>query len=250
MGKVNELLNQRLKKNDNSSKMTAMASQSANGNLTSFSGVFSVSELSSSEQAAIEIILKEYAIGEEVSISHDLSCLISITSEVKAINNQAALLHGERIKQAHTILTRYRDGAFTAWLLAAYGNRQTPYNLMQYYEFCEAMPKVLRTQIEIMPRQAIYTLASREGPLEKKQCIIENYKGETKAELLLLIRTTFPLNNDDGRQQNIGESALQTLKRFCRDIKRQPLCLSTTQKNVIKSMLYEILDLVNDAKSI
>ena len=101
-------------------------------------------------------------------LSNDLNHLISLTSEVKAINNQAALLHGERIKKAHQILTRYRDGAFTAWLMAAYGNRQTPYNLMQYYEFCEAMPKQLASKIELMPRQAIYVFASREGEPRKK----------------------------------------------------------------------------------
>lgn len=246
MGKVNALLNERLKKNDNVSKMAAMARQSADGNLTSFSGVFSVSELSSSEKATIENILKEYAADNETDFSYDLSSLLSITSEVKAINNQAALLHGERIKKAHGILTSYRDGAFTAWLLAAYGNRQTPYNLMQYYEFCEAMPKALRSQIEIMPRQAIYTLASREGPLEKKRNIVENYKGESKSELLSLIRTVFPLGSDDGRRQNTGELAAQALKRFYRDLKRQPLVLSISQRNVIKSLLQEILDLVND----
>ncbi|MBA3815011.1 MAG: CT583 family protein [Parachlamydiaceae bacterium] len=250
MSKVNALLNERLKKNDNNSKMAAMAQQSASGNLTSFAGVFSISELSSGEKSTIETILNEYALGDKANFSQDLSSLLSITSEVKAINNQAALLHGERIKKAQNILVCYRDGAFTAWLLAAYGNRQTPYNLMQYYEFCEAMPKMLRPQIETMPRQAIYTLASRDGDLEKKQTIIENYKGETKAELLSLIRTVFPLSNEDGRRQNIGESATQTLKRFYRDLKRQPLRLTTPQKSAIKIMLQEILEMVNAAKAI
>lgn len=250
MGKVNALLNERLKKNENTSKMAEMAKQTANGNLTSFSGVFSISELSMGEKASIEMILKEYALNDEVNYSHDLSNLLSITSEVKAINNQAALLHGERIKKAHQILIRYRDGAFTAWLLAAYGNRQTPYNLMQYYEFCEALPKTLRPQIELMPRQAVYTLASREGPLEKKQSIVESYKGQTKNELLSLIRMTFPLADEDGRQQNIGESALSNLKRLYRDLKRQPLRISSTQKNAMKLMLQEILDMIDAAKSV
>lgn len=248
MGKVNALLNERLKKTDNTSKMAAMARQSANGNLTSFSGVFSFAELSENEKAGIEAILKEYA-QEDNNISKDLSNLISITSEVKAINNQAALLHGERIKRAHSILTQYRDGAFTAWLLAAYGNRQTPYNLMQYYDFCEAMPKSLRPQIEIMPRQAIYTLASREGPLDKKREIVENYQGQTKAELLGLIREVFPLDEDDRRRQNVGEMAMQTLKRFYREINREPLILTKAQKQAIKTMLMELLEIVDDAKS-
>ncbi len=167
MANMNAILNQRIKKSENPSKMAAMAKQSATGNLTSFAGVFSVSELSEKEKKLVESILKDYAHGAE-TIEGDLSALLSITSEVKAINNQAAILHGERIKKAQQILTRYRDGAFTAWLMTTYGNRQTPYNLMQYYEFYEAMPKPLRPLIEIMPRQAVYVLASRDGNIEKK----------------------------------------------------------------------------------
>ena len=34
-----------------------------------------------------------------------------------------------------------------------------------------------------MPRQAVYVLASRTGNLDKKQEIVENYRGETKAEM-------------------------------------------------------------------
>src|ERR1700733_11383521 len=111
MSSVKELLAQRLKKSDHpSSKMAAMAKQSANGNLTSFSGIFHVSELSEQEKQSIEHILKEHAT-KEANISLDLKHLLSLTSEVKAINHQAALLHGERIKKAHQILTAYQEGA-------------------------------------------------------------------------------------------------------------------------------------------
>lgn len=238
MGKVNTLLGERLKKNDNTSKMAVMAQQSANGNRSSFAGIFSIAELSDNEKLKIEGILKEYSLDNR--IHDDLSQLLSLTSEVKAINNQAALLHGERIKKAHTILTRYRDGAFTAWLIAAYGNRQTPYNLMQYYEFCEAMPKPLRPQIESMPRQAIYTLASREGALEKKQYIIENYRGETKVELLYLIRETFPLDDKDQRRANTAEMVLVSLKKAHRDLQKGSKSLTRSQKETLNNLLEEI----------
>ena len=117
-------------------------------------------------------------------------------------------------------MTRYRDGAFTAWLIAAYGNRQTPYNLMQYYEFCEAMPKQLRPQIELMPRQAIYVLATRAGSIKQKQGIVENYQGETKAEMLALIRQAFPLDHGDKRKQKFGPLLLQSFRAHCPPIKR------------------------------
>lgn len=224
--------------------MAAMAKQSVNGHLSSFSGVFSIAELSHHEKTGIETILKDYAINLD-NIDTDINHLISITSEVKSINNQAALLHGERIKKAHSILTRYRDGAFTAWLIAAYGNRQTPYNLMQYYDFCEAMPKSMRLQIESMPRQAIYTLASREGPIEKKKAIITNYQGETKAELLLTIRKTFPLEESDKRQPSVGESLVASLHRLHKDLKKRSNHFSKTQKEAINTLLEAIHQLVN-----
>lgn len=243
MAKINALLTERLKKTEHS-KMSAMAKQSANGNLSSFSGIFSVTDLSQLEKSSIETILKDYAIDPE-NLTEDIKDLISITSEVKAINNQAALLHGERIKKAHAILTRYRDGAFTAWLIAAYGNRQTPYNLMQYYEFCEAMPKTLRLQIEAMPRQAIYTLASREGALDKKKEIVESYNGQTKAELLLVIRKTFPLGDQDKRQPSRGEALILSLHRLHSDLKKRSGHLTKSQKEAANTLLEAIHQLVN-----
>jgi hypothetical protein len=246
MAKVNSILDQRMKKPSNTSKMAAMAKQSATGNLTSFSGVFSVIELSAKEKEVLADILRDYA-NEEQDIRSDLNLLISLTSEVKAINNQAALLHGERIKKAHQILTRYRDGAFTAWLMAAYGNRQTPYNLMQYYEFCEAMPKQLRPQIELMPRQAIYVLASRTGSLDKKQTIVENYRGETKAEMLALIRQTFPLGQRDKRQQQMGKAFLQGLLRLYQQLKQAPQELTVAQKKQARALLQKVQQLIGSS---
>lgn len=243
MAKVNSILDQRMKKPSNTSKMAAMAKQSATGHLTSFSGIFSVTELSAKEKEVLAEILRNYA-EEEQEIGSDLNLLISLTSEVKAINNQAALLHGERIKKAHQILIRYRDGAFTAWLMVAYGNRQTPYNLMQYYEFCEAMPKQLRPQIEWMPRQAVYVLASREGSLNKKQEIVENYQGETKVEMLNLIRQTFPLDRADKRQQKVGQALIQGLQHIYQQLKSVPGELTQEQKKQALAILQRIQQLI------
>ncbi|MBS4163230.1 Virulence plasmid protein pGP6-D-related protein [Candidatus Protochlamydia amoebophila] len=243
MANVNSILSERAKKSSHSSKMAEMAKQSATGNLTSFSGIFSVTELSDKEKISLELLLKSYA-RENDDIKNDLQTLISLTSEVKAINNQAAILHGERIKKAHQVLTRYRDGAFTAWLIAAYGNRQTPYNLMQYYEFYESMPKPLRPQIEWMPRQAVYVLATRSGSLEKKQIIVENYKGETKAEVLTLIRQTFPLDNQDKRQKKVGKGFIQNLDRLYNQIKKNSPNFTSAQKKQIHHLLEQMQKLI------
>jgi len=246
LSNINELLTKRLKKAEApSSKMAEMARQSASGNLTSFSGMFSVSELSDHEKLLLEDILNTHA-NEKNDVTHDLLSLISLTSEVKAINNQAAILHGERIKKAQTLFKAYKEGAFTAWLIAAYGNRQTPYNLMQYFEFYDALPKTLRPQIESMPRQAIYTLASRDAPFDQKKLVVENYKGETKSQLLIIIRDLFPLSSNDKRGQSIGEMAILQLTRTLSSLKNKRLKLSKAQKNELAGLLSEIEQLINN----
>lgn len=233
---MKELLNKRMKNEGRSSKMAMMAEQSANGKLTSFSGIFHAGELTEHEKSYLEAILNQYSSNQD-NVEKDLLALISLTSEVKAINNQAALLHGERIKRAQSILKQYKDGAFTAWLIAAYGNRQTPYNFLQYYEFFEALPKHLRARIELMPRQAIYTLASREGTQAKKEEIIQSYKGETKVELLRRIRDTFPLSLKDRRRQNFGENAIQLLTRLQDLIENRSQTITKSQKMAITQLL-------------
>jgi len=199
-------------------------------------------------KAEIASLLDRFSTGDQ-NLEEDLATLASITSEVQAINNQAAILHGERIKKAQTILTQYQDGAFSAWLIATYGNRQTPYNLLQYYEFYVAMPTQLRTQIETMPRQAIYTLASREGTLEKKQKIVESYNGETKQELINLIRETFPLDSQDGRQQRIGDNAITSLKRLTTLLRRKRVTITRSQKQEILQLITTLEHQVHACKT-
>lgn len=241
MSDVNALLNERLNKGPKASKMTALAQRSVSGDLNGFTGIFGVAELSQFETSTLENILHRFAT-DRVDVQQDLKLLLSITSEVKAINNQAAILHGERIKRAHDILTAYRDGAFTAWLIATYGNRQTPYNLWHYYEFHQATPKELRGVLETMPRQAIYTLASREGNFEKKQSIVRHYAGETKRVLLDQIRHAFPLDNDDQRAESPAESALRTIERVHRELSAHARRITAAQKR----RLVEAVDALRD----
>lgn len=244
MANVNALLAERLKKKEQSGKMEKMAKQSSTGNLTSFSGVFNIAELSDKEKELLQAILMQYSQGDE-NIKNDLSTLISITSEVKAITNQAVLLHGERIKKAQTLLKKYQEGAFTSWLNATYGNRQTPYNFLQYYEFSHAMPGTLRPLIEQMPRQAVYTLATRDAPLSQKQKFIESYKGETKQELLDKIRELFPLDEEDKRKQSFGESTILTLKKLSTHLTRKKVQLSKKQKSEIQTLLDSLYELIH-----
>lgn len=239
MAKVNSLLTERLKvATEKLTKMTSLAEMTSSGNLSSFSGVFRVTPLSAKEQDELRSILTEFREKEE--IEDDLNSLISLTCEVKAINNQAAILHGERIKKAQSILKNYRDGAFSAWLINTYGNRQTPYNFLQYYDLFSALPQLLHGKLDEMPRQAVYTLASRTGPLEKKEEIIRNYQGEPKQELLTIIRDTFPLSKEDKRRADLASFTISTLSRLESMLNHPNFIPTSKQKKIIVELLKAI----------
>ncbi|MES2123039.1 MAG: CT583 family protein [Chlamydiota bacterium] len=240
MSKVNSMLTQRLKRaSEKLSKMTNLVELSSSGNLSSFAGVFRVAPLSANEQYNLQELLSNYK-NEEQETAQDFAYLSALTAEVKAINNQAIILHGERIKKAQEILKNYRDGAFSAWLVATYGNRQTPYNFLQYYELHTSLPEKLHSKLDEMPRQAVYSLASRNGPREEKEHIIHNYQGQPKQELLKLIRDTFPLAENDRRAQNLADLALSTLAKVKNQIDTPAFAPSSQQK---KQLLQHLRDL-------
>ena len=243
MSKFNDLLNLRFKSKE-TQKMTALVERATNGDLSSFAGVFRIAALDAKEKADLENLLKNYRLNEVYDVDNDFKALSAITSEVKAITNQAVILHGERIKRAQEILKKYRDGAFTAWLFTTYGNRQTPYNFLQYYEFYTAMPATLHLKLDQMPRQVIYNLASRKGTLEKKEEIIRNYNGQPKQELLQLIRLEFPLDEEDKRHPNFASHTIAFLKR-ARETLKHSLCVpSEEEKNQIDHLLGQLRSLL------
>lgn len=239
MAKVTDLLTSRFKQGSTKSKMTNLAEMSSSGKLSSFSGVFKVTPLNENEEEYLRNILSEYS-RDSLDIPSDLKFLSAITSEVKAINNQAAILHGERIKRAGEILKKYRDGAFSAWLIHAYGNRQTPYNFLQYYELYTNMSKELQEIVDAMPRQAVYTLATRDCPKEDKEEMIKNYRGESKSELLAMIRSRFPLSRKDKRAPNISEVIISRLLQIEKDLSSYRFRPSDGQKKRILEVLQSI----------
>ena len=104
------------------------------------------------------------------------------------------------------------------------------------------MPKTLHPQIESMPRQAIYTLSSRDGALSKKEELVRNYKGETKQQMITLIRSLFPLKEDDKRGENIAQSSIKHLQRLVTTFAHAKPKLTAKQKT-------ELLELLDTLKS-
>lgn len=243
MAKLTSILQQRFRKKEKS-KINALAEKTTAGEMTVFSGLFDVKLVDEQAKESLSALLHKFSPQENRDLSQDLNTLLSITSEVKAINNQAAILHGERIKQAQTILKNYQEGAFSAWLVATYGNRQTPYNFLQYYEFYSQAPKTLHAQIEKMPRQAVYTLASRQGNFAQKEEIVRNYKGETKEQMVSLIRSYFPLDEQDKRKGNVGVKVLKQLQALTALLERSQCKMSKRQKHSIHHQLDLLSSLV------
>ena len=236
--KLGEMLQERFRRKEKP-KMNELAQQSAGGQLSVFSAIFGTPRIDEKERAEMTELLNKYA-DESVDVASDLSSLLALTSEVKAINNQAAILHGERIKKAQEILKKYREGAFTAWLQATYGNRQTPYNFLQYFDFYSKMPLALRPQIEAMPRQAVYTLASREGVFEKKEEIVRNYQGETKQQMITLIRSLFPLKDEDKRKEDVAATSIQQLERIATALAHNKPPITPIQRRTLLELLTKI----------
>ncbi len=244
--KFNDLLNLRFKQKETpQQKMAELVERSNKGELSSFSGVFRVAALSANETAVLDTLLRDFRLTDTYEVEEDLQVLSSITSEVKAIANQAVILHGERIKKAQELLKKYKDGAFTAWLFAIYGNRQTPYNFLQYYEFYTTLPSALHSKLDQMPRQVVYSLASRAGAYEKKEQIVRNYTGQPKQELLHLIRLEFPLAEDDKRLPHFSAHAVQFLKK-AREMLKNPLCfVSDEEKKQLRHLVAQLQVLID-----
>ncbi|MCE5295064.1 MAG: pGP6-D family virulence protein [Chlamydiales bacterium] len=240
MTKLEDMLEGRFN-SGSSQKVKALAKQSNDGRLTGFSGLFKAVELADLEKSRLEDILYKHTPDDRHDIGSDLQALFSITSEIKAITNQAAILHGERIMRAQKLLKGYKEGAFSAWLVATYGNRQTPYNFLMYYELIEVLPQDLKTKAESLPRQVMYTLASRQAPLDKKKTIISSYAGQTKQEMLELIRQAFPLPPKDKRGVRAAQNIMTSLEKVISYYKRHEDEIDSEERQEIASTLKKFL---------
>ncbi len=233
MKDLNSLLAEKLERKNQTRLQTLADKSFASPSMNSF---FKTTPLSEGETFALHKILFENKTNN-ADLENDLHSLKILTQEIKAIQTQAIILHGERIKKAQVLLKPYKDGAFTEWLITIYGNRQTPYNFLQYYEFYLSLTEKLRPKLLDMPKQAVYTLASRSGDTRKKELIIQSYQGEAKHLILAKIRTTFPLPQTDRRKQKFSEHIVLSLTRLIEQVKEKADPFSKPEKKKIETLL-------------
>lgn len=159
-------------------------------------------------------------------IAEDFTLLASLTGEIKSITHQSVLLHGEKILAAKKLFKAYGEQTFSKWLRAVYGNRQTPYNFLKYYQFYTSLTADLQEKILVMPKQIVYTIASRNCSDQDKMRVVESYEGESKDTYIKAIRKAFPLEKKDRREKkkekvskqilyllDAAEEAIQTYKK-------------------------------------
>lgn len=174
-------------------------------------------DLTEQERVSIKNILIDNYSSEtmqkkEIDLHHEE--LANISRQIKSISAQSVLLHGERIKKAQDILANYRDGGFTKWLMLIYGNRQTPYSMLRYYEFYHNAPQESRAMIESAPKKCVYLLASREGDDQKKLDLVQNHGDKPQAKFLKEIQEAFPTSETDKRKPMMSSTIL-AMSKLC-----------------------------------
>lgn len=250
MTNIDSLLESRLASSDSKDKMMkvrSLAEKSKSGQLSGFSTLLATTSLSQEDKDELLALLTHYnsKSNDPERLEKDFSLLSNVTQEIRSITQQSILLHGERVERAQKILSSYIDGAFSAWLLKVYGNRQTPYNFLLYYQLYSAVEESLKSRLEIMPKQAIYTLASRNAPLSDKIDMIKAYKGEKKQELLEEIRKRFPLETEDRRKGRSGiEQIHKQLELIQKIVQTKGKSFSSHEKVALRNHLKEIIDII------
>ncbi len=254
MKKLESLLESRLSSSESKEKtlkVRSLAERSNSGQLSGYSTLLAATSLSSAEKEALYNLLLLHKTKSQQEISEeffqrDLEELSHITQEVRSITQQSILLHGERIQKAQKLLSSYTDGAFSSWLLTVYGNRQTPYNFLLYYQLYTALEDSIRRKMETFPKQAVYTLAGRDAPLPEKIEFIRSFHGSTKQEFLEEIRRRFPLSETDKRKaSSLGIKLLRDIKKVTLSIVTQKDELAAHEKSALKKEIKELLSLLS-----
>lgn len=214
-----------------------------------FRGMFGDFQLGEKEKINLQLILNEHYMPSQIpeaQVVDDYEELTRITSEIKAINSQSILLHGERIKKAQDLLKNYRNGAFSEWLIVTYGNRQTPYSMLRYFEFYMEIPHHAKAKLDHIPKKAIYILASIDADINTKIKIIENYEGENQKDLLLLIKELLPPIKGDKRRKTSNENVFQNIEELIKKLLKRKDFFSEMDKIIMNSLFDKFKLLISD----
>lgn len=202
-------------------------------------------DLTNEEKVFIQkLLIDDFQPGRlsEKAVEQHVEQLTTLTKQIKSISAQSVLLHGERIKQAQDLLKDYREGCFSKWLMKIYGNRQTPYSMLRFYEFYQSAPQETRPIIETMPKKAVYLLASRAGDQQKKLDIVRNHSKSSQSDLVLLIQDTFPVETNNTRKP-LNMTTLSVIEKACQKLEKRSKYLSDEDRSNIQQLIQRLQNL-------
>ena len=129
--------------------------------------------------------------------------------------------------------------------MLTYGNRQTPYSMLRYFEFYTAIPLHAKLKIEHMPKKAAYILASRGADLCAKIKIIEDYNGETQKDMILLIEDIFPIQESDKRRKSSNESVFANIEDQIKKLMKRKAFFSESDKQILIKLSEKFIKLIS-----
>ncbi|MBF8264062.1 MAG: chlamydia virulence plasmid protein pGP6-D [Parachlamydiales bacterium] len=174
-------------------RLTRPAAPPISGAINAFNALFAVQELSDPENRKIERILVEgFEPGQlsEGEVDLDVVEVKRLTKELMAIQRQEMVLIGERIAQARAIFRKYKDRSFREWLDLTFGSFKSGYNYLAFYDLYLLVPDDIKARLKEMPAKAVYVLASKKVPVERKIAIVKEHAQETAQNLIALIQST------------------------------------------------------------
>ncbi|NGX59125.1 MAG: hypothetical protein KR126chlam3_00270 [Chlamydiae bacterium] len=219
-----------------------------------FRAEFISAPLSEEESSQIHLLLETSSQEGQFSsekVDEDHHVLTEITTQIRAIEKQSVLLHGERIFKAQNVLKKYHDGTFSKWLNLAYGNRQTPYRMLQFYDLFSRLEKDEKELMSSMPKRAAYVLASRAGEIEKKVEIIKAHHDSPPNEIIKAVQEAFPLKESDRRKSFHRVSDADLLRLILPNIRKLKDRKSLEKVlSMVEKLLYQPVEKTADPNEI
>ncbi|MGE3556376.1 MAG: CT583 family protein [Candidatus Obscuribacterales bacterium] len=242
MSKKKKITNPALLKKDKSSPVNYNLAPAAN----SFNAIFDPHPLEEREAGVIDQLLMEGhdpEVTSEDDMGKDMLAIRHITSEIKAVGKQAAVLIGERLARVRDVLKCYRADTFTRYLEAVFGSRRTGHNLLAYYQLYNALPDdSIRRTFQGMPQKAAYMLASRTADLQAKAEIIRESDGCTAKEIALIIQQRLPtLASDRRSNRRIMGAVVESMANLVRELSTHKERLTSRDYNEL-ALVRELLD--------
>jgi len=185
------------------------------------------------ESESLKIFLSKYSMGKVDidKIELDNIQLTKISEEIRSIQKQEVLLHGERISKAQNVLKNYKKGAFSYWLEMTYGNRRTPYNFFYYYSLYRLLHSNEKKLLQQMPPKIVYIIGGRR--LEDKEkinfvkmnynkslkdlekIILKKYSNTQKKDPTLgYLKTSLNFLKKASKSKNLPKDSLDSLKEI------------------------------------